>query len=163
MYIPTFISTLALASSAIAQSSMSMSMSMSSDTASAMMPSGTGSASASSASTAVYVVKVSNKNADLVFEPNSLTAPVGSMVQFQFYPKNHSVVQAAFSNPCQPIKEVMTNVTGFKSGFMPTMANSSMMPAFTIPIKDDKPIWYYCSQKMPVMHCQKGMVGVINP
>ena len=129
----------------------------------AAMASGTGSASSSSASTAVYVVKVSNKGGDLTFEPNNMTAPVGSMVQFQFYPKNHSVVQAAFSNPCEPINKIMSNVTGFKSGLMPTTPDSPMMPAFTIPIKDEKPIWYYCSQMKPVSHCQKGMVGVINP
>lgn len=156
MYISTLLSTLALATFGLAQSSMSMSMA-------SEMPSATGTASASSASTAVYVVKVSNKDGDLTFEPNSMTAPVGSMVQFHFYPKNHSVVQAAFSNPCEPINKVMSEVKGFKSGFMPVKKGNKMMPAFTIPIMDDKPIWYYCSQKMPVSHCMKGMVGVINP
>ena len=156
MYIPTLLSALALATIGLAQSSMSMSMS-------SEMPTATGTASASTASIAVYVVKVSNKNGDLTFEPDNMTAPVGSMVQFQFYPKNHSVVQAAFSNPCEPINKVMPEVTGFKSGFMPTKKDDKMMPGFTIPIMDDKPIWYYCSQKMPVNHCMKGMVGVINP
>lgn len=35
----------------------------------------------------VHVVKVSNKNGDLTFEPNNLQADVGHLVQFQFWPK----------------------------------------------------------------------------
>lgn len=35
----------------------------------------------------VQVVKVSNKNGDLTFTPNNITAAVGSFVQFQFHPK----------------------------------------------------------------------------
>lgn len=37
----------------------------------------------------VQVVKVSNKNGSLKFEPNNIKAEAGSMVQFQFYPKVH--------------------------------------------------------------------------
>jgi plastocyanin len=36
---------------------------------------------------AVWVVKVGSANNDLVFSPNSVTAKVGEMVQFQFYSK----------------------------------------------------------------------------
>ncbi|MCJ1369350.1 hypothetical protein MMC20_000561 [Loxospora ochrophaea] len=116
--------------------------------------------SSSSAMVEVHVVKVSNKAGDLTFSPNSLYASPGSMVQFQFYPMNHSVVQASFAKPCEPIQDNMPNVTGFFSGYMPTTLNATEKPVFTIPIKDKTPIWYYCSQKN---HCQKGMVGVINP
>lgn len=35
----------------------------------------------------MHVVKVSNKNGDLVFEPNNFQAATGSMVQFQYWPK----------------------------------------------------------------------------
>ena len=157
MYISTLISTATLAGSVMA-THMMPSMSMGAD--SAMTATATGTASATSPSMTMYVVKVSNKKGDLTFEPNNLTAPVGSVVQFQFYPKNHSVVQAAFSNPCEPINNVMSNVTGFFSGYMPTTLDAKMKPGFTIPIMDSKPIWYYCSQEK---HCQAGMVGVINP
>lgn len=153
MYISTLISTVALAASVIATGTYM-------DAEGAVAATATGTAPAASGSMAMFVVKVSNKNLDLTFEPASFKAPVGSMVQFQFYPKNHSVVQAAFSNPCEPINNVMSNVTGFFSGHMPTTPDTPMMPAFTIPIKDTKPIWYYCSQ---AKHCQAGMVGVINP
>jgi plastocyanin len=36
---------------------------------------------------AVWVVKVGGPNNELVFSPNSVTAKVGEMVQFQFYSK----------------------------------------------------------------------------
>ena len=39
----------------------------------------------------------------LVFKPESVTADVGDLLQFHFYPKNHSVVQGSFSTPCQPL------------------------------------------------------------
>lgn len=35
----------------------------------------------------VHVVKVSNKDGDLKFTPNSFEAKKGSLVQFQFYPE----------------------------------------------------------------------------
>lgn len=35
----------------------------------------------------VQVVKVSNKNGNLTFAPNNITAAIGSFVQFHFYPK----------------------------------------------------------------------------
>ncbi|KAL8956141.1 MAG: hypothetical protein Q9193_006253 [Seirophora villosa] len=38
----------------------------------------------------MHVVKVSNKTGALTFEPNNLQAAAGSMVQFQFYPKEHT-------------------------------------------------------------------------
>lgn len=48
----------------------------------------------------------------LVFTPNTLTAPVGSQVEFQFYPRNHSVASSTFDNPCQPDGKIF-------SGYMP--------------------------------------------
>ncbi|MCJ1342086.1 hypothetical protein MMC31_000266 [Peltigera leucophlebia] len=109
----------------------------------------------------VQVVKVSNKNGNLTFAPNNITAAIGSFVQFHFYPKNHSVVQSTFDNPCVPFKNASKpDQTGFFSGFMPVKADATELPAYTIKINDTKPIWYYCSQ---AKHCQGGMVGVINP
>ena len=49
----------------------------------------------------------------LVFTPDTITAPVGSVVQFAFYPRNHSVVQGDFNNPCQPLP----GGHGFYSGY----------------------------------------------
>ncbi len=148
----------------------SSTMSAASTMAGAAAPSGTG------RMVNMHVVKVSNKNGDLVFEPKDMQAKVGEMVQFQFYPKvclfhvmaeaqrltirskNHSVVQASFDMPCMPMKNSM-GMKGLFSGYMPVKPTDTTMPAYTIMVNDTKPIWYYCSQGN---HCQSGMVGVIN-
>ncbi|KAL8917229.1 MAG: hypothetical protein Q9208_008068 [Pyrenodesmia sp. 3 TL-2023] len=108
----------------------------------------------------LQVVKVSNKEGTLKFYPNSFDMAVGSMVQFQFYPKNHSVVRSTFDQPCQPIKNNNASAVDLFSGFMPVKPTDAMRPVYTIMINDTKPIWFYCSQGK---HCQGGMVGVINP
>lgn len=122
----------------------------------------TSSASAASASASgsvkVLVVKVSNEAGGLVFEPNDVKANAGDMVQFQFYPKNHSVAMSNFAQPCVPIEQSNPNSTQkFFSGYMPTTQMGLL--TYTIQVPDTKPIWFYCSQ---AKHCQSGMVGAIN-
>ncbi|MCJ1394101.1 hypothetical protein MMC18_006979 [Xylographa bjoerkii] len=112
----------------------------------------------SKVSVQVIQVSTANNTGALIFTPNSVTAAVGSLVQFQFHPMNHSVVQSTFANPCIPINNIMPSVKGIFSGFQATTGVTT--PIFTILINDTQPIWYYCSQGM---HCQLGMVGVINP
>ncbi len=64
----------------------------------------------------------------LVFKPESVTADVGDLLDFHFYPKNHSVVQGTFSSPCQPL------AGGVYSGFMPEEAGEGVCPpSMTIP------------------------------
>ncbi|KAL8939808.1 MAG: hypothetical protein Q9216_003159, partial [Gyalolechia sp. 2 TL-2023] len=165
------VSTLALASGALAQygggSSYGSGSSGSDSSNAGSSPMAMAASPAASAGTAtpsgqvmVHVVKVSNKQGELKFEPNNLQAAAGSMVQFHFYPKSHSVAQSTFDQPCEPIKNNMPEANGFFSGFMPVEPNAAMMPSYTIMVNDTKPIWYYCSREK---HCQKGMVGVINP
>ncbi|KAL8753712.1 MAG: hypothetical protein Q9199_004856 [Rusavskia elegans] len=137
----------------------SSSTSMSKTGSEAASPAAAGAASPSG-QVMVHVVKVSNKKGDLTFEPNNLQVPAGHMVQFHFYPKNHSVVQSTFDQPCEPINNNNASVPGFFSGFMPVKPDAAMMPSYTIMVNDTKPIWYYCSQGK---HCQQKMVGVINP
>ncbi|CAI6336503.1 unnamed protein product [Periconia digitata] len=112
---------------------------------------------------ATHVVQVGS-NGSLTFSPENLKANVGDLVQFQFHPKNHSVVQSTFDQPCVPIVNVQgVNATNaFFSGFMPTNASvtaTSQVLTYTIRVMDTKPVWYYCSQGK---HCQGGMVGSIN-
>ncbi|KAL9039374.1 MAG: hypothetical protein Q9214_004904 [Letrouitia sp. 1 TL-2023] len=165
MYLPTtFTLPLLLASSVVATygsygSSSSGSDSSGGGSAVASAPASAGSASPSGM-VKVHVVKVSNKKGDLTFEPNNMDVNPGEVVQFHFYPKNHSVVQSTFDQPCVPISNIMPEKTGFFSGFMPVKPTDAMMPSFMIVVNDTKPIWYYCSQGD---HCQEGMVGVINP
>ncbi|KAF2448380.1 Cupredoxin [Karstenula rhodostoma CBS 690.94] len=92
-------------------------------------------------------------NGSLTFEPANLTAAEGDTVTFKFWPKSHSVAQAAFASPCTPLQN------GFWSGFIPSEKGPAT-ETFMINITNaSQPLWYYCSRGN---HCQDGMVGVIN-
>ncbi|CAO2652528.1 Nn.00g008110.m01.CDS01 [Neocucurbitaria sp. VM-36] len=123
----------------------------------------TGSSNTQAGMVNTHIVQVGGANGSLVFSPNQVKAAPGDLVQFQFHPKNHSVVQSTFDNPCVPIQNIMANKTdAFYSGFMPTNASlgaTSQVLTYTIRVKDEKPVWFYCSQ---AKHCQAGMVGAIN-
>lgn len=110
-----------------------------------------------------HIIQVGGPNGSLAFYPSNVQAAPGDLVQFQFHPKNHSVVQSTFDNPCVPIQNIQANKTdAFYSGFMPTNASlgaTSNVLTYTIRVKDAKPVWFYCSQGR---HCQNGMVGAIN-
>ncbi|KAL2006834.1 hypothetical protein VTN00DRAFT_9502 [Thermoascus crustaceus] len=142
------LSTLCLALTVSGQTSGMSGMSMASNSSKA----------ASQGQVRVHVVQV-GMNGSLAFSPNQLQVNPGEMVQFQFHPKNHSVVQSTFDNPCTPMAESMPNMTGFRSGFMPVAADATELPVFTMMVNDTKPMWMYCSQ---ATHCQKGMVMAIN-
>ena len=102
-----------------------------------------------------------NGTAGQIFSPEKITAPVGSMVQFQFMGGNHTVTQSNFANPCIPLSTSNTSATGFHSDYVPAMNNqeTGRVPAYTIMINDTAPIWAYCAQGQ---HCQNGMALVIN-
>lgn len=91
---------------------------------------------------------------NLTFTPNNITELPRTVVQFNFNPKNHSVVQSSFQDPCHPLDK------GFSSGFIPTAVSPSGAH-FDIVVPDTKPIWFYCAQTTG-NHCQSGMVGSIN-
>ncbi|KAI6090081.1 Cupredoxin [Hypoxylon rubiginosum] len=93
-------------------------------------------------------------NGNLVFNPNNVTELVGTVLEFNYNPANHSIVQSSFDKPCQPLD------TGFAAPFFPTKQNSSGA-TFEVTVKDDKPIWFYCAQTAKA-HCQAGMVGSVN-
>ncbi|KHO00764.1 extracellular serine-rich protein [Metarhizium album ARSEF 1941] len=88
----------------------------------------------------------------LAFSPSNLEASPGTKIEFLYFPRNHSVTQSSFNDPCHPLED------GFFSGFVPT-TDSPSRTTFTIEVKDTKPIWFYCGQ---ANHCQKGMIGAIN-
>ena len=54
------------------------------------------------------------KENQLVFNPETVIAQVGDWVTFKFYPKNHTVNNAAFDAPCQQAKN-----NPIYSGFVP--------------------------------------------
>ncbi|TVY42004.1 putative GPI-anchored cupredoxin [Lachnellula subtilissima] len=107
-------------------------------------------AAAASAAT----IKVAVGQNGLTYTPNDITANAGDSVEFDFFPKNHTVSQSSFADPCHPL------AGGFFSGFVPTNA-STLGSTFTIVVKDTKPVWIYCSQTVG-NHCQAGMVAAIN-
>ncbi|KAG7444601.1 Cupredoxin [Guyanagaster necrorhizus] len=100
-------------------------------------------------------------NGTLAYSPPNITAAVGDTVTFKFQPKNHTVTQSNFANPCVPL-ETSTGTVGFFSGFRPVSANATYIPTFQITVNDTNPIWAYCSQTVPVSHCASGMVFAIN-
>ncbi|KAF4447032.1 extracellular serine-rich protein [Fusarium austroafricanum] len=107
--------------------------------------------SASTVSAAVHVVKVGESG--LNFSPSNTNAKVGDTVEFHFYQGFHSVAQSSFAKPCAPI-----NSTAFFSGDQNIKSKVSDK-VFTIEVKTNDPIWYYCAVQG---HCQGGMVGAIN-
>ncbi|OAL48326.1 Cupredoxin [Pyrenochaeta sp. DS3sAY3a] len=104
-----------------------------------------------------HFVAVGSRSGDLVFQPDSIRAAEGDTVTFRFWPKNHSVAQAAFASPCTPLA-----AGGFWSGFVPTTNTQAVANwTFTYEVTNaSAPVWFYCTQGQ---HCQNGMVGVINP
>ncbi|KKF94860.1 hypothetical protein CFO_g2785 [Ceratocystis platani] len=144
-------------------SSSSSSSESSSSSSSSGSTSGSGSSSSSSSGTETFAVRVgmdATGKTVLKFSPDTITAPVGSVVQFQFMGGNHTVTQSSFDGPCVPISETSSAV-GFHSGFVPAAASVAKgeIPVYSITINDTKPLWVYCAQGK---HCQSGMSMVIN-
>ncbi|KAH8811192.1 plastocyanin-like domain-containing protein [Xylogone sp. PMI_703] len=92
------------------------------------------------------------------FDPDNIFAEIGDVVEWHFLPKNHSVAQSYFTDPCAPKSE-----TSFFSGFHP-VAEGRAPDVFQIVITDYETIWFYCPQTDDTYgdHCRAGMVGVIN-
>jgi len=95
----------------------------------------------------------------LQYGPEAISADPGDHVVFHFYPKNHTVTQSSFTNPCGKAEG------GFTSGFQVVPANQTdNLPTFTITINDTQPVWGYCGQAAgtPASHCGHGMVFAVN-
>lgn len=70
-------------------------------------------------SSAATTHKVIVGNGSLAYEPNTTYAAVGDTVVFHFYPRDHNVVQGAFSTPCQ-------DNNGIYSGFVPSSSGQAV-------------------------------------
>ncbi|KAF7362191.1 RmlC-like cupin [Mycena venus] len=101
----------------------------------------------------------------LNFTPPFISAAIGDTVTFEFHPKNHTVTQSSFMHPCKALAETSTTgEVGFKSGFQfVAEGTTSGFPTFSIVVNDTAPIWGYCGQQGPPVHCTQGMVFAINP
>ena len=88
------------------------------------------------------------------FSPDTITAKVGDVVNFHFYPGDHSVTQSTFEAPCKP-----SGANAIFSGFINSNSGEAKT-MFSMPVNTTDPIWLYCAQ---VGHCATGMAMVINP
>ncbi|KAK1233142.1 hypothetical protein PQX77_003677 [Marasmius sp. AFHP31] len=100
-------------------------------------------------------------NGKLSFHPEYVHAKVGDTVTFVFHPKNHTVTQSSFEQPCLKAPH------GFDTGFKPVpVEQTSHLPREVLTVHDDtKPMWFYCQQKAGPAgpHCPAGMVFAVNP
>ncbi|KAK3985172.1 hypothetical protein QBC44DRAFT_405497 [Cladorrhinum sp. PSN332] len=94
----------------------------------------------------------------LSFEPNEIRATKDDVIEFRFWPRNHSVVAGRFNEACVPAPAG----SGFYSGFLPTPADTINPQVFRVRINNNDPIVFYCSQNNG-QHCRNGMYGIINP
>lgn len=104
-----------------------------------------------------YVVDVGKNN--LTFTPSQITAKIGDYVQFNFYAKNHTVVQSTFENPCFPAEDALF------TGFQPTNITKDTtglvsIKTATFEVGTTDPLWFYCAQGS---HCQAKMTFAVNP
>lgn len=86
--------------------------------------------------------------------------PVGSVIEYRFYPLNHSVARASYGEPCIPYEDSVLGGVGFWSGFQPIDLVTNDPPIFHVTINDTEPVFFYCSAPGA---CFDGMIGVINP
>ncbi|CAG8960376.1 hypothetical protein HYFRA_00012451 [Hymenoscyphus fraxineus] len=107
------------------------------------------------ATASAATIKVAVGQNGLTYSPSDIKAAPGDEVEFTYFPKNHTVSQSSFGQPCKPL------AGGFFSGFVPTAAPGPSNTTFTITVKDTKPVWIYCGQTVG-SHCQSGMVAAIN-
>ncbi|KAK1758861.1 extracellular serine-rich protein [Echria macrotheca] len=125
---------------------------------------------------AAATVSVAVGQNGFTFSPSSVTAAIGDIIEYSFFPPNHSVIMGDFNNACMPAA-----TGGFFSGFMTGASSASSSSSsssgggggglgyrqtsaggsvFQVKINSTDPIFFYCG--VPT-HCQAGMVGVINP
>ena len=63
------------------------------------------STTSSSTGVSTHTIQVGPKSNPHQFVPTDITAKVGDIVVFEFYPTNHSVVKADYLAPCVPASE----------------------------------------------------------
>ncbi|KAJ5502609.1 Cupredoxin [Penicillium fimorum] len=114
----------------------------------------------SSTGITTHTIQVGPKTNLHQFDPPEIKANVGDIVVFEFYPTNHSVVQADYGAPCMP-----ANGDIFYSG---PFANFNQQggqlvgppPTWSLRVNNTEPTFFYCTA---IDSCDKnGMVGVIN-
>lgn len=98
--------------------------------------------------------------ADHKMVPATTQAAIGDILEFNFYPLNHSVVRADYGYPCIPYEKTGPSRQGFFSEFHPVKNVLDKPPTFQVRVNDLEPILYYCSA--PGSCITYGMVGGVN-
>ncbi|KAF1968037.1 hypothetical protein BU23DRAFT_278544 [Bimuria novae-zelandiae CBS 107.79] len=88
------------------------------------------------------------------FNPNSVTAAVGDIVQFQFSNGNHTATQSTLEAPCTPLNG------GVNSGHIPFKDGQTDVGTFSMVVSSTDPMFMFCATGP---HCQEGQVMMINP
>lgn len=104
--------------------------------------------------TSTHEVKVGSNG--LNFDPDSLIASPGDLINFHFFASNHSVAESSFDKPCQPLD----GDKGIFSGFFTASGKDEAGQMFSMRLNGTDPIWLYCSSGE---HCKGGQSMVINP
>jgi len=99
-------------------------------------------------------------NGQLAYDPPFIHAHKGDWVKFLFEPKNHTVTQSSFEQPCTKLTDHWGRSIGFDSGFHPVNPYNPRPTVVKVEVLSTKPLWFYCRQ---TGHCSKGMVFAINP
>jgi len=99
-------------------------------------------------------------NGQLAYDPPYIYANKGDFVKFTFMPKNHTVTQSSFEDPCTRLTDQWGHPIGIDSGFFSVSPDNPITQFIQIPVKSTEPKWFYCRQ---TGHCGKGMVFAINP
>lgn len=121
----------------------------------------TSAASPSATSSALAQTHTISVGIDHKFKPEVTQAEAGDLIEFLFFPPNHSVVRAEYEFPCIPYEMTGRGKVGFFSGFRPVDAILADPPSWTLKVNDTNPIFFYCSA--PGSCIRYGMVAVINP
>ncbi|KAJ8067025.1 hypothetical protein OCU04_004405 [Sclerotinia nivalis] len=95
----------------------------------------------------------------LAFNPPRLDVALGDKVLFEFLALNHTLTQSSLRNPCTWNATGGID-TGFKQ-FNPSNTSGKFVVEYTV--KSSNPLWFFCSQRRPISHCNEGMVFALNP
>ncbi|KAG5963670.1 hypothetical protein E4U58_003469 [Claviceps cyperi] len=106
------------------------------------------------ASAAADIIKIT-ATTDSAFNPNSVTAKTGDVLEFHFQSGNHSVVAGDYHFACSPLPIGY----GFFSGYV-NVDPGQIGKVFRVSLVNEEPLVFYSSQ---TGDCSRGMVGIVNP
>ncbi|KAJ5337157.1 uncharacterized protein N7506_005179 [Penicillium brevicompactum] len=110
---------------------------------------------------ATHTFQVGPKSDPHQYVPTNITANVGDIVVFEFYPTNHSVVKADYLAPCVPASGNIFYSGAFDDFNEQHGQLVGPAPTWSIVVNNTEPTFFYCTA---IDSCLKnGMVGVINP